>query len=413
MESELFATGTCSPVERAGSRSEEIPPVTIRRNLAVAAVATLTVTGVGATAGTAAAAPSAGSPLGTYIVTLDGSSVPAQVAARAEHQFGGRTEHVYTAALNGFAIQLPAAAAGRLRTLDGVVAVEADQTVTVAESAASWGLDRIDQRNLPLNTTYTAATTGAGVTAYIIDTGIQFSNVDFGGRAVSGLDAVDGGTADDCNGHGTHVAGTVGGTKYGVAKDVTLVAVRVLDCRGSGRTSGVIAGVEWVTKNHGPLAVANMSLGGGVSTALDTAVGASITSGVTYAVAAGNGNSRGVPQDACTSSPARVGTALTVGATDRTDAVASFSNYGTCVDLFAPGVGITSAWYSRKSTAATNTISGTSMAAPHVAGLAALQLSTTPSASPGQIAQAIIGNATPDVVRNERLGTPDLLLYVG
>ncbi|UOY02960.1 S8 family peptidase [Blastococcus sp. PRF04-17] len=381
----------------------------IRRNLGAAAVVALTATGLGATVGDAAAAPPAQSAVETYIVTLDGGSVPAQVAARAERRFGGRTEHVYTATLNGFAIQLPVAAADRLHALDGVVAVEADQPITVAESAASWGLDRIDQRTLPLSGTYTAASTGAGVTAYIIDTGIQFSNVDFGGRAVSGYDAVDGGSADDCNGHGTHVAGTVGGTKHGVAKDVRLVAVRVLDCRGSGTTAGVIAGVEWVTKHRTSPAVANMSLGGGVSTALDNAVSASIASGVTYAVAAGNGNSRGVPQDACTVSPARVGSALTVGATDKTDAAASFSNYGACVDLFAPGVGITSAWYARKSTTATKTISGTSMASPHVAGVAALFLQNAPDASPASVATAITDLTTKDAVPTSATANNDLL----
>jgi subtilisin family serine protease len=378
--------------------------VPIRRTLTAAAIAALTATGVGTTAHTAAAAPPAGSPLGTYIVTLDASNAPGQVAARAEHQFGGRTEHVYTAALKGFAIELPAAAADRLRALPGVVAVEKDQPIqaTITQPLATWGLDRIDQQPTALNGSYNYTATGAGVTAYIIDTGIQFSNTDFGGRATSGYDAVNLGTpADDCNGHGTHVAGTVGGTKYGVAKQVRLVAVRVLDCNGSGSTSGVIAGINWVTNSHqaGAPAVANMSLGGGLSPALDAAVTASIADGVTYAVAAGNGNSQGVPQDACNSSPAAVPDALTVGATDKTDAPASFSNYGKCVDLFAPGVGITSDWYSRRSATATNTISGTSMATPHVTGVAALFLSTTPSASVLDVSKAITDATTKGVVR--------------
>jgi subtilisin family serine protease len=254
------------------------------------------------------------------------------------------------------------------------------------------------------------------VTAYIIDTGIQFSNTDFGGRAKSGYDAVNVGTpADDCNGHGTHVAGTVGGAKYGVAKKVSLVAVRVLDCNGSGSTSGVIAGIDWVTENHlsGVPAVANMSLGGGVSTTLDDAVARSIADGVTYAVAAGNGNSSGVPQDACTSSPARVPDALTVGATDKTDKPASFSNYGNCVDLFAPGVGITSDWYSRRSNTATNTISGTSMATPHVTGVAALYLQGHPTALPATVATDVKAATTTDAVaaattpdNNDLLFTP-------
>jgi subtilisin family serine protease len=247
------------------------------------------------------------------------------------------------------------------------------------------------------------------VTAYVIDTGIRFAHTDLGGRAKSGYDAIDGGTADDCNGHGTHVAGTVGGSTYGVAKGVALVAVRVLDCAGSGSTAGVIAGIDWVTDHHQPgaPAVANMSLGGSVSSALDAAVTRSIADGVTYAVAAGNGNAAGTPQDACKSSPARVPDALTVGATDRNDAPASFSNYGRCVDLFAPGVGITSAWHTGDT--AVNTISGTSMATPHVAGVAALVLEGQPKAGPAAVGAAVTGLATRDAVRTTRTANNDLL----
>jgi subtilisin family serine protease len=377
--------------------------VPTRRSLALAATAALAVTAVGATAGTAAAAPStARSPLSTYIVTLDGSSVPAQVAGLAHTGLGGRVGHVYTEALNGFSVTVPTALADRLSTLPGVVAVEADQPVQAdgQETGATWGLDRIDQRSATLDGTYNYTADGTGVTAYIIDTGIQFSNTDFGARAVSGVDEVEPNTAaDDCNGHGTHVAGTVGGTKYGVAKQVKLVAVRVLDCSGSGSTSGVIAGVDWVTANHSLLAVANMSLGGGASAALDSAVANSIASGVTYSVAAGNGNTAGVPQDACKTSPARVPAALTVGATDTKDAATSWSNYGSCVDLFAPGLNITSDWYSASSTAATNTISGTSMATPHVTGVAALYLQGHSGASPDLVSSAIQSTATPHVVK--------------
>jgi subtilisin family serine protease len=377
--------------------------VPIRRTLTAAAVAALTVAGVSAAAGTAAAAPSANSALGSYIVTLDGTGVPAQVAALASSRLGGRVGHVYTSALDGFAVTLPAALADRLEMLPGVVSVERDLPVETASTTQSptpsWGLDRIDQRTAVTSTgAFTYNATGAGVTAYIIDTGIQTANTDFSGRASTGFDAF-GGTGLDCNGHGTHVAGTVGGEAYGVAKDVSLVGVRVLDCSGNGSTSGVIAGVDWVTANHqaGQPAVANMSLGGGASTALDNAVARSIADGVTYAVAAGNGNTAGIPQDACKSSPARVPAALTVGATDSRDAAASWSNYGSCLDLFAPGVSITSDWYT--SATATNTISGTSMATPHVTGVAALYLQANPTASTTTVSTAIKAATTKGVVR--------------
>jgi subtilisin family serine protease len=284
--------------------------------------------------------------------------------------------------------------------------VEPDRVIALdtTQNNATWGLDRVDQRALPLSTTYTYDSTGAGVTAYIIDTGIRFSHNEFGGRASSGYDAVDGGTADDCNGHGTHVAGTVGGNTYGVAKGVSLVAVRVLNCSGSGTTSGVIAGINWVTSNHTARAVANMSLGGGASTALDTAVTNSIAAGVVYGVAAGNETA-----NACNGSPARVPNAITVGATASSDARASFSNFGTCVDIFAPGQSITSSWYT--SDTATNTISGTSMATPHVVGAAARLLQGT-SLTPQQVRDTMVGNATPNVVSNPGTGSPNRLLYV-
>jgi subtilisin family serine protease len=383
-------------------------PVHVRRTLAAVAVAVVTATGIGATAGSATAAPA--TPTATYIVTLQPGTAPAPVADRAT-RMGGRIAHLYTAALDGFAVTLPTTAAERLGTLPGVVAVELDQPVTVSatQSPATWGLDRVDQRAVPLSNTYSYTATGTGVKAYVIDTGIRLNHTDFGGRAVSGYDAVDGGSADDCNGHGTHVAGTIGGATHGVAKGVSLVAVRVLDCAGSGTNAGVIAGIDWVTADHqaGRPAVANLSLGGAASTALDSAVSRSISDGVSYAVAAGNGNASGAPQNACNYSPARVGAALTVGAADRTDAPASFSNYGSCVDLFAPGVGITSDWYT--GTTATNAISGTSMATPHVAGVAALYLQRTPTATPAAVATAIKAATTKDAVRTTRTADNDLL----
>ncbi|MBW3563142.1 MAG: S8 family peptidase [Acidobacteria bacterium] len=333
------------------------------------------------------------------------------VAALAQElagRSGGSVDRVYNHAIRGAAMTIynPKQAEAlsrnpnvRLVEQDGYVSIDATQ------SNATWGLDRVDQRDLPLSGTYTYNTTASNVNAYIIDTGIRTSHDDFGGRALHGYDAVDGDSnASDCNGHGTHVAGTVGGTTWGIAKGVTLYAVRVLDCNGSGTTSGVIAGIDWVTQNHIAPAVANMSLGGGASTSLDNAVENSIAAGVTYAVAAGNDNA-----DACNSSPARVDAALTVGSSTSSDSRSSFSNWGSCVDIFAPGSSITSAWYT--SDTATNTISGTSMASPHVAGAAVLYLADNPGASPSTVFQAILGDASANKLSSIGSGSPNLLLY--
>ena len=352
-------------------------------------------------AGTATAVPD------SYIVVLKQSKTARVASDGLARKFGGTVKQTFGAALNGFEATMSESAAKRLAADPTVAYVEQNQRVSLlgTQTGATWGLDRIDQRNRPLNGSYTYPRDAANVTAYIIDTGIRFAHTDFGGRATSGYDAVDGGSADDCNGHGTHVAGTVGGTRYGVAKAVRLVGVRVLNCSGSGTNAGVIAGVNWVTQNARKPAVANMSLGGGASTALDNAVSASINSGVTYALAAGNSNA-----NACSSSPARVANAITVGATTSSDARSSFSNYGTCLDIFAPGSSITSAWYTNNT--ATNTISGTSMASPHVAGAAALVLSANPSATPAQVRDSLVTASTPNVVTSAGTGSPNRLLFV-
>ena len=350
---------------------------------------------------------------GQYIVVLkdNASTASADRAKTKARDRGGRIQREsFGRVLNGFSAKLDSKALAAVKQDAAVDFVEQDRVIRLSatQNNATWGLDRLDQRDLPLSSTYSYGSTGFGVKAYIIDTGVRLTHDEFaGGRATSGYDAIDGGSADDCNGHGTHVAGTVGGSAYGVAKGVSLVAVRVLDCSGSGSTSGVIAGVNWVTTNHQPgqAAVANMSLGGGISSALDTAVRNSVADGVTYALAAGNEST-----NACNSSPARTAEAITVGATTRTDARASFSNYGTCVDIFAPGNGITSAWYT--SNTATNTISGTSMASPHVAGAAAVYLQANPGASPANVASALIAAATTGKVTSPGTGSPNRLLYI-
>jgi subtilisin family serine protease len=352
----------------------------------------------------------------SYIVVLDEDAPGAQgdfgaTAARAEQVIlrtpAGKLTRVYAHAISGFAAEMTEEEAIALSEDPDVRFVEEDSVVeaVVTQTGATWGLDRIDQADRPLNGTYTYTSTGSGVNAYIIDTGIRRTHSQFGGRAFVGFDAIgDGRNTTDCNGHGTHVAGTVGGSTYGVAKSVRLYAVRVLNCSGSGSTSGVIAGIDWVTANHVNPAVANMSLGGGASSALDTAVRNSIAAGVTYAVAAGNSNA-----NAGNYSPSRVAEAITVGSTTSTDARSSFSNYGSVVDIFAPGSSITSAWHT--SNTATRTISGTSMASPHVAGVAARYLQGNPTASPATVRNAIVNAATLNRWTGIPGGTANRLLF--
>ncbi|MEV4332270.1 S8 family serine peptidase [Streptomyces sp. NPDC049597] len=387
--------------------------------IAVAALSLGTVSALPAAAAPAAAEgviENAGAPgaiKGSYIVTLDESEADAgsKAGKALAAEYGAKIKRTYNAALNGYSVQLSEEQAKKFAADPAVESVVQNRVFTISgtqPSPPSWGLDRVDQRALPLNQSYTYPdTAGEGVTAYVIDTGVRITHSDFGGRASYGYDAIDNdNTAQDGHGHGTHVAGTVAGSSHGVAKKAKIVGVRVLDNSGSGTTEQVVAGIDWVTQNAVKPAVANMSLGGGVDTALDTAVRNSIASGITYAVAAGNDGS-----NASNYSPARVTEAITVGSTTSTDARSSFSNYGSVLDIFAPGSSIKSTW--NTSDTATNTISGTSMATPHVAGAAALYLAANKTATPAQVSSALTTAATSGVVGNPGTGSPNRLLYVG
>ncbi|TWP52117.1 S8 family peptidase [Lentzea tibetensis] len=341
---------------------------------------------------------------GSFIVKLkDGTSAG---AVAAKH--GARIERNFSS-INGFNVKVSESQARKLAADPSVEYVEQDvvvHTQATQTNPPSWGLDRIDQKNLPLNSSYSYTSTGSGVNVYVVDTGVRISHSTFGGRARNGHDFVDNdAVAQDGNGHGTHVAGTIAGSQYGVAKGATVYGVRVLNNAGSGTLAGVVAGIDWVANNHVKPAVANLSLGGGVNTSIDTAVRNAIAKGVTFAIAAGNSNA-----NASTFSPARVTEAITVGATERTDARASYSNFGAVLDIFAPGSGITSAW--NTSDSATNTISGTSMATPHVAGAAARYLQANRTATPAQVASYLVAQSTPSKVTNPGTGSPNRLLYL-
>ncbi|WP_031110022.1 S8 family peptidase [Streptomyces sp. NRRL S-146] len=348
----------------------------------------------------------------SYLVTLKKSAGLKASSAAGKglvKEYGGSVDKTFDKALNGYSATLSAAEARQLAADPAVASVEQNQRVTLAatQTNAPWGLDRVDQASLPLSGTYTYPdSAGSGVTVYVIDTGVRITHQQISGRASHGYDAVDGdNNASDGNGHGTHVATTIAGTTYGVAKKAKIVGVRVLNNSGSGTTAGVIAGIDWVTQNHSGPSVANMSLGGGASATLDTAVRNSIASGVTYAVAAGNSSTT-----ASSSSPARVAEAITVGATTSTDAKASYSNYGSALDIFAPGSSITAGWHT--SDTATNTISGTSMATPHVAGAAAVYLAGHTSSTPAQVATALVNGAVTGKVTSAGSGSPNRLLQI-
>lgn len=347
-----------------------------------------------------------------YIVILNkdvGSSN--EFAQGIAKQHGGKVLQTYDAVLKGFAIYLPDVAGTAfveaMKKNPKVVSVENDTIMKIdatTQSNPDWGLDRIDQKNLPLDSAYSYLQTGSGTTAYIVDTVILSTHQQFSGRVLSGYTAIsDGNGTNDCHGHGTHVAGTVGGSTYGVAKNVSLVPIRILGCDGSGASSNVIAGLDWILKNGKKPAVVNMSLGGEANTSLDSAVENLFNNGYVMVVAAGNSNT-----DACSTSPARVSKAITVAATDSTDTRASYSNYGSCVDIFAPGSQINSSWIG--SNTATKVLNGTSMATPHVVGVVAEMLQSTPTATPQTISNNLLNQASNNVVKNPS-GSPNRLLY--